>query len=436
MVRLSRLIIIITILCITGFMGFVSTSDFYLGPIAIIDIPIILLLFYFVDKIFGKGLTKSKLMKPVYFYLVLTTIVILSMPFRGAESLIGALRVGRHFYILLLAFVVADNICFEGSYYFIRRVVFIAGTYYSVLSILNYLFPGFVASIWQGIGTLDDIKGGVVRHVLKSNDGLLFMHFAFIIKWMEILYLKRKKNISSLAQLFFYAVAVFMMGYRAVMLCVFLSVLVVTALNYRVLVKHQRVRSKSTVRFISIAVVVLFFANFFSGNTVFRTFSFIAEEIEGNVLYEESTFSGRLSRSEEYQLMILRESPLFGQGFVHKGSDMAEELGYEVDDDYSLSLYYFDFGYGTMAVMFGIVGSLFIIIALIRCIIHALELVKRFLHPLIAQLPAVLIAFLVCNYSFGVLEYTIGLVIIALSIGVAAGVKRLSEKNITSMDNV
>lgn len=415
MLTTKRFFIIFVILGMTGIGGIFDTESLMIDDIPLFDFAILLCIIYFLYFHFFR-ISRNIVLAPIYTIVVLTTLVILSMPFRGEETILQAFQVGRHFYILLFAFIIGDNILEENNFSFVKSVIYIFGIYYSILTVLNYIAPTYIASFWDGIGTVQDIKGSTARSVLKANDGLLFVHLAFLLKGFDLLSDMNCRNKKNVLMFLFFSISIFFMGFRAIMIATFFSFIVVILLIKRASVQNELLNNANILKICFISIVLVLVINFILDNAVFGIISFAFDEITGKT---SGTLQGRLNRSLVYQIPMILKEPLFGIGFVHVKSQMALDIGYIRDINYFKSIYYFDFGYGTLFAMFGLIGGGLIIYNLIRSAIVVLKISMNYLSSELLIFPAIIISLLVSNYSFGALEYPIGLIILSIVTGIA-----------------
>lgn len=413
----SRFIIVFCILATTGVAGFFDTDRIIFFGFPLNDYAILSCILYCLYT-YNKRDYKSIFLRPIIIITVLTSVVILSMPFRGNETLIQAFQTGRRFYILLLAYVVIDNIRMEDGMKFVHNLIIYFGMYYSFLVLLNYFAPGTISMIWKGIGTLDDVKGTVVRHVLKANNGLLFVHLAFIYQCFNILLNKDLRTLSNFILCVFLFLAVFCMGFRAIMITTLLSILLVIALKYKTLRDLGTLNILKVLNLLSFLIIILGVVDLSLGNALTDTLIYAKGELSGENV---GTLQGRLNRSLIYQIPMFLQNPLFGQGFVSVHSQMATDLGYFRLTDYTKSLYYFDFGYGTLLIMFGLIGSLMFMYTLFKCISNCLNEFDNIMSAHYLACAAFILTLLLCNYSFGALENELGLLPMSIIIGAVAG---------------
>lgn len=424
--QLTRNLIFICIVLYTGFAGLVELEEFIILGFPIFDFSILIVIFYsFYSYKTFKYWGDKGVLYPIKIMILLTTIVIFSMPFRGDETLLQGFQTGRRFYILLLALVVIDNIRVEGNLHYVQKVLLFFGYYYSILVMINYLFPGSTTTIWKGIGSLSGFKGSVERHVLKANDGLLLIHLSFLVEVFRIISDKTKRKLKEYVSCFFLSLAVFCMGYRAVMMTTFLSIPIIMYFCWSSLKRYKLFDSSRIIGWAFLLIVGIVIVDNLMGNAISGTIAFANGEIAGD---NEGTLAGRLNRSLVYQIPMLLLSPYFGYGFVSVHSKMAQDLGYIRLEEYSRSLYYFDFGYITLFVMFGLIGGIIIIYSLIKGIKRNLRLFGQKPSEYFLACAGFIIALLLCNYSFGALEYGIGQLPLSIIVGCAAGQSLLNRK--------
>lgn len=418
-----RYIIIFIILSQTGIGGLFDTESLIVMGFPLFDYGILISILYYLLTIKNRT-PNGPILTPVKWICILTLIVILSMPFRGNESLLQAFQVGRRFFILLFAYMVIDEIRREGINKMLSIVKFFS-VYYSLLSIFNYVSPGIVSHFWSGIGSLDDLKGGVQRHVLKANDGLLFVHLGFIIQFCKILLNKSYRNSKNYLILLFFFISMFMMGFRAILMAVVGASLLCVLLNRKELADRGLISLSQTINTGVLVAAILIIVDIVLNNAISNTIGFASGEISGE---NSGTLEGRLMRSLMYQIPMFLREPFFGVGFVSLRSKMAQDIGYIRDIDYTQSLYYFDFGYGTMLVMFGIVGSVIFVLSLLKCMKGCSLWLRTGSYPACLACMIFIIALLLCNYSFGALETTLGLLPLTIIIGMASATEQSNIK--------
>lgn len=386
---------------------------FFLG-IYFEDIIKILLTIYFLFTLSKRNLSNNLFLFPVIFIILLAILVIFSMPFRGDINLIQSFQVGRLYLILLLSFVISDDIIVTGNLKFEQNLIIVLGIYFSIIAFINILSMELVAKIWKGIGNMITEKAWGTesdRYVIKSNSGLLFTYYAFIIIFLETW--GQKLNLKRLILLITLFIGMFFIGWRAILLTTLFAVVIHAVINIQQ-VNHHMIKKWLLLSLFFVFVIIA--VDNLGEGIISSKFISAQEELSGNY---QGTFAGRIERAMNYQLPIFWQNKWFGVGFVHKDSAMAKEVHYFGDQDTWQNLYYFDFGYGSLLVMFGMVGTLLIIYWLFRHLRYAIKFYKKTKSLSFAQLYIVLIAFLIGNISFGVFISDIGLIILCFSFGIA-----------------
>lgn len=430
MVFITRFIIIFTIIIISNIFGLVDFDNLVFGGFVLQDASILCLLVYFICTYKTRIERNSKLLLPIFVYVILTTLIILSMPFRGDISLIRAFQVGRMFYFLLLAFVIEDNIYFEKSNKFVLSCIFFVGLYFAFVSIFYYIFPtNGLFKIFKGLGLYSSAKGEATRHGMTSNNAMLFVHLSFVIKILQILSDKINRNKVNFLLVFLFLLAMFTIGLRAIMYSILLALSVIMVFVFKNSIKKKVFDYKFIIRSVFFSSVFVLVVNAILDNAIFDIFYFTLGEITGDVKFEDGgTLDGRLQRALYYQIPTAQKHPWFGVGLVHKKSGLAQELGYIADATRYRSLYNIDFGYVSMWLIFGIIGLFLIIFSFIRSLFYILKFSQKYFSYAILTYSVIFLSFLICNYSFGVLFQPIGLIILAFSAGLASGERLLMLK--------
>lgn len=415
---INKIIIILVILSFTNFLGIVQEENLiFILPLK--DILLTFIIIYTLPYIFNQKYLNNVFNNKKYInisiigMLILVTIVMLSMPFRGTNDLVGIFKMARVFYTLIIGYYIAilikKSLITEN---FIHKLILFLGVYYSILSIAYSLFPNFVEIIFLGLKaeTYSNVWDTFYqRSVLKANDGLLFIHLAFILLLSKYLFTKDR---SSLKYIFILFTGMFFQGWRAP--------LITTLLSSILLLRFVNLDLNKISKFSLMIILLIIFSfwiedNFYKGALSSKLLSSYSEIFGG----QEGSFDGRIERSLFYQLPMFFKSFWIGYGFVPNDSHLASLLGHRGDGLYSL--YYFDFGYGSLFNMFGFIGSLVFLYFCLKMLIGAYKsILYNNKEIYTATLLVFLIMLLISNFTFAALITELGIlplsIIIALSI--------------------
>lgn len=413
-----RFVIVFTILAYTNFLGLID-SETYRVIIPLKDYALIFVFLYLLNRFKWRKLQLLIFLKPIFVINVLAFIVIISMPFRGDISLISSFKLGRIFFVLLLSFIIYEEILFSQSVKFIYKIIFICAIYYTVLIFINVLAPAFVAKIFIGGRTMItqnswNLEGE--RYVIKSNAGILFVYLGFLIKTFEYFITRNRKTMFYSILLFF---GVLLQGWRAPLIAVIISVMVVF------LRKKAFTKLINLIPIIGLILLLLFNIEKIAEKSIISN-KFIStyNEIMGDY---SGTLKGRMERSSKYQIPMFLKNKWFGYGFVHKDSKLALKLGYKGAGIYSL--YIFDFGYITLLNMFGIIGTILFLFQLLKIFLTSWKKTLTNSNPVYFQtLSAFVLTLLIANYSFGGLFSAVGLLPLAVILGLVQGYSKLNNK--------
>lgn len=416
---LTKIIIILTLVAQSNFYGLMKET-FTIQGLPFFDVPIILMGLYFLWRLpdIRKNITKANFF--VFAYLILTTLIILSMPFREDVSLINAFQAGRFYYLFLLSFVVSDNIELSGGTLFIRKVIYYTGTYITIVALINFVFPQFIDAFLPGIRSgYGDMKGDTLRNFIGSLL-VVFVHLSFVMKLLSVLCNEDERKITDLFLVLFYFIGMYAVGARACLFSIVGASMCAYFFVANKLNSWGRFSGLSQIRNVLIGLVVLMVLNVLSGNIIFGLAESVVNDVTGVSAKNNNTFRGRENRAMAYQIPQVMKSPIFGLGFIYKNSNAAKKYGYDATAANAIrSLYCIDFGYGTMWVTFGIIGSTIILFFILRSLLFCIRLSKDKVAEEILVLPVILLAFMVCNYTWAMLVSSMGVIIMALAVGIA-----------------
>lgn len=414
----KKFIIIFFFLTYTNFLGLINTEEFAV-IIPLRDYALILVFMYLFDRLYNNrnsGIKISNLLFLKFCFVLsgIALLIILSMPLRGDTTLIEAFKSGRIYFTLLISVVIYDEIIESKSTIFVTKLIFYSAIFYTFLATLNNIVPAFVASVFTGGDTLiskDSWDTGSSRFVLKGNSGIYFIHLGFLLLFFRYLNSKHRKD---LIYTVLFGLGMLLHGYRAPMLAFLSSSFIVAVIQNRL---------RKTFSLIPILLLLILFSYGFeqlSGQQlIVSKFISAYQEVTGDYT---GTFEGRLDRSWIYQIPMFLKQYWFGYGFVHTNSQMAMQLGHQGDGLYSL--YYIDFGYGTLANYFGLIGSGVILFYLFYLIVKTKAFEKSSISRdgyLFELLIAFIIGMLITNYSFGLLVSNNGLLPFAVVLGLVQG---------------
>lgn len=416
---LRKFIIIFSILSYTNFIGLIDSDKVSIG-IPLRDYALAFIILYLFYRFYNyfyllNRYIKYNYLRPVLIISALATLYIVTMPLRGDITLVQGFKAGRQFLTLLLAIVIYEDIYYSRSSKFIFTIITILGIVYTFLSILNNFIPDTIASIFSGGDILvseDAWDSGSARYVLRGNSGIYFIHVSYAIYLFKYLYYRDKTD---LYLLLLFSLGILMHGYR--------SPLVVFAITSIVII-FLRLKIKQSMNYLFViffvGVFIYFTESLVGKNIIMSKFESAYNELSGEY---SGSFESRLDRSMNYQIPMFLKSKWIGYGFVHKESKLAHSIGHEGDGRYSL--YYIDFGYGTLLNYFGIFGSLIFIFTIIKTLNYSFFYSKKERKYYKDSIIVFIVAFLIINYSFALLESLNGLLPLSVILGFTEGENQL-----------
>ena len=365
-------------------------------------------------------------------YLVLVTVIIITMPLREEESLIQSFQAGRRYYILLLAFVIDDNIYYSNSTRFVKRLVCFLGIYYTTVAAVNYISPSLVEDLLPGLRNgADNNKGVLTRNYITENTGILFAHFSFVLKGLEFLLDSNKRNLKNLFVLFYCLIGMFLIGLRAPLFSFVFSFILVCFLLSRKMANNNILEGRKQFKYIIGTLVLCIAINEIVNNKFVSFYQSVYNDMSTNTEMRQNTFKGREIRAMQYQIPMALQHPYFGLGFIYKDTPAAKKYKYnKYTPNRVRDLYNMDFGYGTLWITFGLFGAVIILFCFVRAIFFIYIFSRKILSPSLIQLVVVMLAFIICNYTWAVLRDALGLIILAFSTSIAnEEMMKLKEHN-------
>ena len=431
---LTKIIIILTLVAQSNFYGLMKET-FTIGGLPFFDVPIIVMGLYFLWCLpdIRKSITMANIF--VFIYLILTTLIILSMPFREDVSLVNASQTGRFYYLFLLSIVVSDNIELSGGTHFIRKVIYSTGMYMTVVALINFVFPEFIDAFLPGIRSgFGDMKGDTLRNYVGSIL-VVFVHMSFVLKLLSVLCNEDERKITDLLLVLLYFIGMYAVGARACLFSIVGASMCAYFFVANKLNSWGRFSGISQIRNVLTGFVILIVLNVLSGNIIFGLAESVVNDITGVSAKDNNTFQYREKRAMAYQIPQVMKSPIIGLGFIYKNSNAAKKYGFDSTVASAWrSLYCVDFGYGTMWVTFGIIGSAIILFFILRSLLFCIRLSKDKVAEEILTLPVILLAFMVCNYTWAMLVSSSGVLVMSFAVGITNHyvpiISKESEENI------
>lgn len=406
-----RFVIIFFLLTYTNFLGLVNAETTRIF-IPLKDYSLLFVIFYIFNKLKLKNIKHLTFIKPLAFIVLMATLVIISMPLRGETSLMNSFKYGRLFYVLLISYIVSEDVYYSHSTRFISQIITTLAIYFTTLAILNIIAHNLVARIFVGGSTIltdDAWDTGGSRFVLKSNAGILFIHLGLLLNLFEYINTRKRKQLYLLIVL---SIGILLQGWRAPMITTMISG---TLFAFR---KKFLTRAINFVPVLLLSFLLIFSIERISQRSlVLNKFISAYNELTGEY---SGSFEGRMERALQYQIPMFLEKKWFGYGFVHKDTELAKKIGHTGIGIFSL--YYFDFGYFTLLNMFGIVG-LIIFMYFVFYLIYRSWKISNILAqtPYYSTLTTFTIALVLSNYSFGAFISAVGLLPLAFIAGLAQG---------------
>jgi hypothetical protein len=293
-----------------------------------------------------------------YFYLM-CIFVIISMPLRGAISVIDAARVARDYLVFPLAFLVYyDVLVHNNSKIYIRFFLSLA-VITSLIIIVNSFYPWLIQAILTNVRASESYKFYYKRNYLLIGS-MLYPHIGCIYILNNMLYGSRIKWGNSLFFLFFMGSALQGLRIYFLLIILFTGYFLFKKVNARKIVKRM-------ILTVACLGIVFFIDYYFLDQQIYGKIDTTLMEIWSG---DKGTLRGRYERDQNFMYPMFYEKPLQGWGFIYYGSKYAEKIGYvQANIDRNFSLYSIDSGYLTLLIQFGIIGLIFMSFFLFRIII-------------------------------------------------------------------
>lgn len=429
MKTITRLVILVLVLTYTNIFGIVNLYRFTNGGFLLKDLALGASLGYLIFGLLTKTqpfpkILKNKITILVLLFLFLITVTILLMPLRAEVSIIGAFKVARNNYSIVLFIIALLNIYIERDTKFLYNLIITLGTIYSVIVVLNVFFPSFTSNVFQGMTAYRSENvwsTKSTRTVIKANSGILFIYLSFIIYTFR--FLNKKRDYYMFGLVLF---AMFFQGWRAPLISAILGTIIVIILYYLDKIKFL-IKYVIAFTFIIIISDIYIVPNGISGK-------FLSAYYE--ITMFEGTFAGREKRNKRYMIPKFLEKPIWGWGYIHKESETARDIGYYQRPDKSRSLYSIDSGYLTMLVTHGIMGTIIILSIFVTMLILFIKKVSRASkHNYYEEASiyfqsgiAFLLLMMLSNYTFTTILHPLGLLPFSLISALAEGKYYLQKK--------
>ena len=350
MKNIRRSLIILIILIYNEFFNLLKIKDIYIGPITVWDIITVFALAYLfieltLNKISYSTLPNRNIIKWINYLILFIIIITFTMPFRG-ETIFNAFLSSRKVifsYLMLHLFII--DIIRTNSTNFIEKTLIYSALLFSVVFILKLLIPNFF---------IDQL-------------GFVYVLSAFLLLyWNNYFKISNKYTIFILALLF---IGLFAQPFRAYAFSSIPLVISVTLINGNY---------KKILRYVVFLILLILFSIPLTSN--FGKFS-IENQMNSIILdFQEdgkkSATGYRLINDLMFRIPMIEKKPLLGYGYIHPKSSYAKELGFRStskDGVDPYNLYSVDSGYLTFLTTFGILGTLIILLIIIKINILVLK---------------------------------------------------------------
>lgn len=387
-----------------------NTLDF-----SILVVNVIFIFTILISENFRNIINKKPLKYLLYIYIIII-IVFFSMPLRGPISVIDAMRVGRHYLIIPLAFLIYyDVITKNKARYYFKMFNFIA-IFSALQIIINAINPDIINLIFKDIGRAEEgYKGDFQRNIFLSKT-MIFPHLLAIYYYYKLLIKKTK-----LKNLIIFLILMFgssLQGFRVYLIILAFILLLMTFLFGNSIKKTI----KWVLFFIFILYGVLTIDNYFLNNQIFGKFYTAYQEIK----YLEGTYKNRLNDVKIRQIPMLLQKPYWGWGFIYYDSEYGKNLNIPKENSRQYGLYSVDSGYVTILMQFGFVGVIVILFLYFKLFLY-LYREKNNLEINIGALGTIIILVL-SLYTHGAFFREFGLIPFTIILGIT-GQKFVMKKN-------
>lgn len=408
LIRISSTIFIFVAINIFGLHDFYGDGFFFVLNTYDLFLFFINILFFFIvikNKQFRRFVTQKPLRYLLYFYLF-TLLVFMTMPLRGPISVLDASRVGRHYLILPLAFMIYYDVALNNKFLYYFKIFRFIAVFTSFQIILNSFNPELVSSIFKDIGRAESrITGGFQRNILLSPT-MIFPHILSIFYFSKIVVEKFKLSSLFLFLLLFLAAS--LQGFRVyiIILAMILLLIVILFGNF------HRMFLKWVFIFLLIIPPMIYVDSYFLNNQILGKFYSAYNE----VIYGTGSYQGRLDNVSIRQIPMLMEKPLFGWGFIYYNSKYGKQLNIPIESERQYGLYSVDAGYVTILMQYGFIGVLIILFWYLKMLVY---LYKKKDHnpPIYITAMGVIVILLFSLYTHGAFFREFGLVPLTITLG-------------------
>lgn len=369
------------------------------------------------SKQFKFFLSEKPLRYILYFYLF-TLLIFITMPLRGPISILDAVRVGRHYLILPLAFFIYYDVALNKKFNYYFKIFRFIAIFTSFQIILNAINPEIVNSIFKDISRAESrITGGFQRNVLLSPT-MIFPHILSIYYFLKIVTEKHKSSNLFLFLLLFLAVS--LQGFRVYLLILsFILALIVIRFG-----NMHRKFFKWVFIFLFIVPSVIFVDSYFFNNQISGKFQSAYDEVK----YSTGSYQSRLDDVSYRQIPMLLEKPFFGWGFIYHNSEYGRQLNIPTDNMRRDGLYSVDSGYITILMQYGFAGVFLILFLFVKMIV-SLYKENDINSPIYLTAVGVIILLILSLYTHGAFFREFGLLPLTIVLGLTAKKIKVSTKN-------
>lgn len=340
---LRRILIIFVLIVYNEFFNLLAIKDIYIGPLTLWDVVSLLVVSYlflefFVGKMNYKNIENRKAIIWINWLIVFIFIVTLSMPFRG-ETLGNAFMISRKVvfpYLMVHLFVI--DIIKTQSTAFLEKLLIYFSVIFSVVFILRLLIPD----------------------VFINQLGFAYVTAALILLYWKD-YFQENHKIDKLIILILF-IGVFAQPFRAYAFAT-VGLLIGSTFLFG--------KFKKILKYILIIVILIVIAVPVSDS--FGKYS-ISNQVD-TLIYDftvggkDSSTGARMLKDIQYRIPMIIDSPWLGYGYVHPQGNYAKQLGFYIDDKSGVdayNLFSVDSGYLTFLTTFGFIGTLIILLILIK----------------------------------------------------------------------
>lgn len=357
---------------------------------------------------------KQKPLRYILYIYLFTLLVFISMPFRGPISVLDAARVGRHYLILPLAFMVYYDVVLNNKFKYYFKIFRFIALFTSFQIIINAINPEIINFIFKDIGRAEaGVKGDYQRNVLLSPS-MIFPHILSIYYYFKIITEKYKS--SNLFLFFLLLIASTLQGFRVYFLILVLVLVIITVVFGQIHRKFFR----WVLIFLFIIPTTIYVDSHFFNNQILGKFYTAYDEIK----YGTGTYQGRLDRVTIRQIPMLLEKPVFGWGFIYHGSEYGKILNIpssEEGNQKKYGLYSVDSGYITILMQYGFIGVFLILFWYFKMFV-SLYKNKSSNPPVHITSIGIIILLVLSLYTHGAFYREFGLVPLTIMIGLTGNI--------------